>query len=131
MPNDFASMKSIRRRHPQQKDRHAVDQQRPRKPVHHRGQHLVEVGFCVQVASEFNQRLAVVVALAVEELVEMLLNPFSTGSNSSAVTTIATINPDRTGARQRLCTTVRDSRDQREVHAARSPLRPAYTPCRA
>ena len=38
-------------------------------------EHLVEIGFGVQVAAEFDQRLPVVVTLAIEELVEALLNP--------------------------------------------------------
>ena len=38
-------------------------------------QHLVQIGFGIQVAAELDQRLPVVITLAVEELVEIILHP--------------------------------------------------------
>jgi hypothetical protein len=59
-----------------EENRDAIHQQRARQPVHQRGQHLVEIGLRTQLASELDQRAPVVVACAVEELVELFLNPF-------------------------------------------------------
>ena len=54
----------IRRR---QEDGHAVHQQRARDAVDDRTEHLVQIELRAQFAAEFDQRLAVVVTLAVEE----------------------------------------------------------------
>ena len=58
-----------------QEDGQPVHQQRARQAVDDRGQHLVEIGFGIQVAAELDQRLPVVVTFAIEELVEIVLHP--------------------------------------------------------
>ncbi len=58
-----------------QEDRHAINHQGARQPVDNRREHLVEVGFGVQVAAELDQRLSIVVAFAIEEFVEIVLHP--------------------------------------------------------
>ena len=60
-----------------EENRHAIDQQGARQAIDHRTQHLVEIGFRAELASKFDQRLAVVVAGAIEELVDPLLDPFA------------------------------------------------------
>ena len=58
-----------------QEDGDPVHQQGARQTVDDRAQHLVEIGLGIQVAAELDQRFAVVVTFAVEELVEILLHP--------------------------------------------------------
>ena len=58
-----------------QEDRDPIDQQRARQAVDDRAQHLVEIGLGIQVAAKLDQRLAVVVTFAVEELVQIVLHP--------------------------------------------------------
>ena len=58
-----------------EEDGQPVDQQSARQAVDDRGEHLVEIGLRVQVAAELDQRLPVVVALAIEELVQIILHP--------------------------------------------------------
>ena len=62
-----------------QKDGQAVDHQRPRQPVDDRGQHLVQIGFRVQIAAKLGQRLPVVITFAIEKLVQVILHPVLKG----------------------------------------------------
>ena len=55
-------------------DRETIDEQRVRKPVDHGREHGAQVGFRVQIARKFHQRAPVVVAFAVEDTVEALLD---------------------------------------------------------
>ncbi len=54
--------------------RDAGDEQRAREPVGYGGEHRVEIGFGAEAAAEFDQRLAVVVASAVEDAIDAGLN---------------------------------------------------------
>src|SRR5229473_7031348 len=54
-----------------------VDQQRLRNPVHDRTQHGVETHFVRQRASEFDERAAVIKAIAVEKAVQARLDPLA------------------------------------------------------
>src|SRR5258706_6896704 len=58
---------------------HAVHQQSVREAIDHRAQHLVEIFFGAEFAAEFHQCSAVVVAGAIENLVQPLLNPVFDG----------------------------------------------------
>ena len=58
-----------------EEDRQPIHQQSARQAVHDRGQHLVEIGFRVQVAAELGQRFPVIVAFAVEKFVQVILYP--------------------------------------------------------
>src|SRR4029077_10485099 len=59
------------------KNRQPVDEQRLGDAVHDRAEHGIEAHFVRQRAPEFNQRAAIVEAVAVEKAVEAPLNPFA------------------------------------------------------
>src|SRR5208337_1579149 len=58
-----------------QEDRQPAYQQGTRQTIDNRGQHLVDIGLRVQVAAKLDQRLALVVALEIEDLVKIILHP--------------------------------------------------------
>src|SRR5439155_26420758 len=53
------------------------DKQGSRQAVHHRTQHLVEIGFGTKLTPKFHQRFAIVVTRPIEKLVCPLLYPFT------------------------------------------------------
>ena len=57
-----------------QEDRHAGHQQGARQPLDDGFKQGLEIGFRTEAAAEFDQRLAVVVAMAVEGTVDPALN---------------------------------------------------------
>jgi hypothetical protein len=71
----LARWKLLRLRGVGEEDRQAIDHQGARQAVDNRTEHLVEIGLGVQIAAELDQGAAVVIALAVEDLVEALLHP--------------------------------------------------------
>src|SRR5215510_12453096 len=58
-----------------QKDRQSVYQQRMRDAVDDCREHLVDIGFGIQLPTKFDQRLPVVITFLVEEFVDVLLHP--------------------------------------------------------
>ena len=55
----------------------AVDQQRPRQALDHRGEHGVKIGFGAKLTAKFDQGAAIVISCAIKELVEAILNPLA------------------------------------------------------
>ncbi len=98
-----------------QEDRQAIDQQSARQPVDDRGEHLVEIGFGVQVAAKLDQRLAIVITLAIEELVEILLHPVLEGIEQQRGDGDGDHQSDRTGAGEILVEQHRRHADRGEV----------------
>src|SRR5947209_19966669 len=60
-----------------QKNGDTVDGQGSREPIDHRREKRVEVRFGAQLASELNQRAAIVVNGPVKEMIDAILNPFA------------------------------------------------------
>ena len=130
MPNDFASSE-LRRLAGGEENRHAIDQQGARQAIDHRTQHPVEIGFRAELASKFDQRLAIVVAGAIEELVNPLLDPFAYRIEQQRRHHHRQDEADRARARHLGVDQFRHAGHYREVHSNdRAPL-PACTPCRA
>src|SRR5262249_19022870 len=63
----------------EKEDSHPVDQQCPRQAVLNRSEHLVEVSFSAQLPPKRNESFAIVITGAIEEQVDVLLNPFANG----------------------------------------------------
>src|ERR1700734_671426 len=59
------------------KNRQAIDQERLRYAIHHGTEHRLETDFIGERAAEFDQRAAIVQAIAIEEAIEACLNPFT------------------------------------------------------
>ena len=76
-----------------QEDRHAVYQQGALDALQDRFQHFAQVAFGIQLAAKLDQRLAVVVTLAIEKLVDPILGPVLDRIEQQAVTTMAATNP--------------------------------------
>ena len=114
-----------------EKNRHAIHQQGARQAVHHRTQHHVEIGFRTQLAAKFDQRLAIVVAGAVEELVNPLLDPFAYRIKQQRRDHHGQDQADRSRARHLACAPVPPRRPPPRSTLPQSRPPPACRPCRA
>ncbi len=99
-----------------QENGHAIHQQRPRQAIDHRTQHPVQIGFRAQLAPKFDQRLAVVVAGAIEELIDTLLDPFAHRVKEQRGDHHGQDQPDRSRTRDLGVDQFRDSSHYREVN---------------
>src|ERR1017187_2802078 len=94
---------------------HAVHQQRVREAINDRSEHVVEVGFGIQIAAKLDQRLTVVVAFLVKKLVEVVLNPVLEGVKEQCSDGNRDHQADRTGAGEVLVEEFRDHADGRKI----------------
>src|SRR5437868_4304624 len=98
-------------------DREARDEESLRKTLDDEVEHLIQIGLGVQVSTECDQGAAIVVALAIEELVEMLLDPILYRIEEQRSDGDGNDQAGRPGVGNRLLYRGADQGDGPEVHA--------------